>query len=322
MNDDLLTRLPIVVLDVYSRCNCRCGMCDIWKATDAREMPASFVERHVDELVELGTQWVVLTGGEPLMHSELFRLTASLRGCGIRVTVLTAGLLVARHADQIVEHVDDLIVSLDGPPEIHDRIRGVRGAFERLQEGVAAVRRHRSDFPIAARCTVQKENHRWLGATVNATRQLGLNSISFLAVDAGSTAFNRTLVWDGERQGRVTLSQQEVAELEREVEAVIEAADPLVVDSPSHLRRIVERFRAYAGLAPHTAPRCNAPWVSAVIEADGRVRPCFFHAPVGVVNGSVKGAINGAEAQAFRRGLDVASDEVCGRCVCSLVYQG
>ena len=42
----------------------------------------------------LGVRWVVFSGGEPLMHSDLFRLSDRLRESGIRTTILTTGLLL------------------------------------------------------------------------------------------------------------------------------------------------------------------------------------------------------------------------------------
>ena len=55
-----------------------------------------------------------------------------------------------------------------------------------------------------------------------------------------------------------------------------------------------------------------------VIEADGSVRPCFFHAAVGNIRESPLGAIVERNLQAFRGGLDLSSDPVCARCVCSM----
>ena len=71
-------KLPVLILNPHSRCNCRCVMCDIWKATEAREISAEDLERHVESIEQLGVEWVVLSGGEPLMHSDLFRLCAIL----------------------------------------------------------------------------------------------------------------------------------------------------------------------------------------------------------------------------------------------------
>ena len=75
-----LDRLPILVLEPHNRCNCRCVMCDIWKVTDAaRNHAPPNSERHLADIDALGVEWVVFTGGEPLMHSDLFRLSAMLR---------------------------------------------------------------------------------------------------------------------------------------------------------------------------------------------------------------------------------------------------
>jgi molybdenum cofactor biosynthesis enzyme MoaA len=53
-------------------------MCDIWKVTTAQEMTATDLERHLADIESLGVEWVVFTGGEPLMHSDLFRLCRML----------------------------------------------------------------------------------------------------------------------------------------------------------------------------------------------------------------------------------------------------
>ena len=118
----------------------------------------------------------------------------------------------------------------------------------------------------------------------------------------------------------------ELAELKREMESLIAEypADGFILEAPQKLRRIVSHFRAHYGLEPHVAPRCNAPWVSAVVESNGDVRPCFFHPAIGNTAGTTLGAVlNGPQAIAFRESLRVADNPTCRRCVCSLfVPQG
>src|SRR3954454_13752188 len=99
----VLDRLPILVIEPHSRCNCRCVMCDIWKRTDAQEITEAELARHLEDIVRLGVEWVVFTGGEPLMHSDLFRLARMLRAHGIRITILSTGLLLERDAARILE---------------------------------------------------------------------------------------------------------------------------------------------------------------------------------------------------------------------------
>jgi MoaA/NifB/PqqE/SkfB family radical SAM enzyme len=259
------------------------------------------------------------------MHSDLFRLCAALRPLRVRLTILSTGLLLARRASRIVEHVDEVIVSLDGPPPVHNRIRRVVGAFESMAEGVAELHRLRPDFPVAGRCTAQKQNCASLVATVDAARELGLSSISFLAADLTSTAFNRPEIWSLDRQAEVGLTPDEVRVLEQEIEAMIEsgACSGFILESPDKLQRIVHHFKAHLGLVEPVAPRCNAPWVSAVLDSDGTLRPCFFHEPIGNVSGqSLIEVLNSPRAVQFRESLDVAENPVCRRCVCSLYLPG
>ena len=99
--------------------------------------------------------------------------------------------------------------------------------------------------------------------------------------------------------------------------------DGFILETPQKLRRIVAHFRAHYGMEPHVAPRCNAPWVSAVLESNGDVRPCFFHAAIGNTTGTTLGAVlNGPRAVAFRESLHVADNPTCQRCVAHLTQPG
>src|SRR5947209_18752442 len=86
-----LSSMPILILYPHRRCNCRCVMCDIWKDESRDELSLDEIARHMEDIRRLNVRWVVLSGGEPLMHSDLFRLTALIRSAGIRVTILTTG---------------------------------------------------------------------------------------------------------------------------------------------------------------------------------------------------------------------------------------
>jgi MoaA/NifB/PqqE/SkfB family radical SAM enzyme len=322
--DHLIHKLPIVVLFPHNRCNCRCVMCDIWRIRQVREITRKDLESHMDAFLALQVRWVVLSGGEPQLANEFLDLCFLLRAHKIRVTLLTAGLLLRQNAESVVSAVDDVVVSLDGPPQVHDQIRGVPGAFEKLANGIAALRRLRPDMTISGRCTIQKLNLDHLRDAVCAAKRIGLNSMSFLAADVGSEAFNRPGGWPLERQYEIALKQEELDRLETEIETLVrehahDIQSGYIAESPEKLRRIGMHFRAHLRPAHHVAPRCNAPWVSAVIEADGTVRPCFFHRGLGNIHQEPLAAIlNGQEALSFRSSLDVANNAICRRCVCSL----
>jgi MoaA/NifB/PqqE/SkfB family radical SAM enzyme len=323
-----LTSMPILILNVHSNCNCRCIMCDIWKREKHEQFKVADLERHRTSLRNLGVGQVVLSGGEPLLHSDLHALCNFFRQENIRLTLLTTGLLLLKRANDVSRLFDDVIVSMDGPRAIHDGIRRVNGAFDVIARGVAAVQKQNPDIEIACRSTVQKANHRHLRATATAAKIIGFDSVSFLAADLKSEAFNRPLVWPGERQSEIALTAQEAAALEDEVEALIVEHDHdirsrYIAESPEKLRRIPRRFREHLGELSPQAPICNAPWVSAVIEVDGSLRPCFFHRTVGnITSFSLEEVVNGQAARLFRKSLRVRDDPTCQRCVCSLNYHG
>src|SRR6201996_2195520 len=306
--------IPILILCPHNRCNCRCVMCDIWKETTKAEISPAELQRHLADLEQLSVQWIVFSGGEPLMHSDLFRLCALLRQRRVRITLLTTGLLLERHAASIVSSIDDIIVSLDGPPEVHDRIRRVPGAFSLLERNVKAIHALNPSFPIAARFTVQRHNHLLLRETARSAKRLGLKSISFLAADITSEAFNRPSGWTQQHQDGIALEEGEITALEAEFEALATewSGTGFVLESLEKLHRILHHFRAHLNLCEPVSPACNAPWVSAVIEADGTVRPCFFHKPIGRLSGAgLFEVVNGFEAQHFRRTLDVVNNPIC-----------
>jgi MoaA/NifB/PqqE/SkfB family radical SAM enzyme len=322
-----LSSLPILILNVHSRCNCRCVMCDIWKRENNDQFRAQDLERHRVSLENLRVRQVVLTGGEPLLHNDLAALCNFFREQNIHLTLLTTGLLLYKRAEEIAVLFDDVIVSLDGPQNIHDTVRRVSGAYNLIHKGVAAVRHHSPSIPITCRTTVQKANHRHLRETVDAAKALGLDSISFLAADLTSEAFNRLLLWPGERQNEIGLTLEETKSLEEEIEKLIleyeaDIAHKYIVESPVKLRKIPRRFREHLGMLSPEAPICNAPWVSAVVDVDGSVRPCFFHRTMGSLTSStLEEVINGNAAQSFRRSLDMENNPTCQRCVCSLSYR-
>ncbi len=301
-------------------------MCDIWKQDTTSEIKTTDLEHHRESFRKLGVRWVILSGGEPLMHSELGGLCNFFRELGIRMTLLTTGLLLERRSADVADFFDDVIVSLDGPPSVHDAIRRTPGGFSMIQRGIVNLRARRPHMIVKARTTVQKANHLWLSDTVEAALGLGLSGISFLAADLTSEAFNRPLLWPVERQDSIALNESEVSSLSDEIGRLIvtrseQIHSGYIAESPAKLRRIVSHFKAHLGLDVPRAPECNAPWVSAVIEADGAVRPCFFHRPVGNIHeASLEQGVNGDAALLFRQSLDVAKNPICQRCVCSLKY--
>lgn len=332
MVNRLLTRfthriheLPILILMPHSRCNCRCVMCDIWKANnEKKELSVEQIRQHLESFKKLNVRWVVLSGGEALMHANLWNLCSELNKLGIKVTLLSTGLLLKKHAEEVVTHLHEVIVSLDGSRDVHNLIRNVPMAFEKMQEGIEAIRERKADFRVTARCVLQHANFRDFPNIIKAAKQLRLNQISFLAADVSTSAFNRETPWTSDQVNRISLTGEESLEFERIIEESIaentdEYASHFIAESPRKMRKLVQYYKALNGEAPFPEVKCNAPWVSAVLESDGSVQPCFFLPTYGNINYQSFGEIlNSSTAIAFRKQIRVPSNSVCQKCVCSL----
>jgi MoaA/NifB/PqqE/SkfB family radical SAM enzyme len=300
-------------------------MCDIWKGNNnVQQLNESNVEKLLDSLRKLNTKWVVMSGGEALMHPNFFRLCDIIKIQKISISILSTGLLLKKYATEIITKTDEVIVSLDGSKNVHDKIRNIPNAFDKLKEGVQEIKRLNNKYRVTARCVIQRDNFRDLSNVVNAAHDIGLDQISFLTADVSTDAFNRPELWEEEKVGEVKLSREEVDIFKEEIESLINThhrdfENKFIAESPEKMRRFYNYYAAFHGLCDFPEINCNAPWVSAVIEPDGTVRPCFFHNKMGNIKAnSMSDIINSEESIHFRKNLDVKTDLICEKCVCSL----
>jgi Fe-coproporphyrin III synthase len=313
--------LPLVMLGVTERCNSRCVSCDFWKSDGAGDLTLDELERLAAALPAFGTRVVVFTGGEPLFRPDLMEVADVFRARGIRLHLLTSGLGLERFAEAVAARFVDVTVSLDGSDaQTYRRVRGVDG-LAAVARGVNALRSRAPHVRLGARSTIHRHNFRDLPRIIDTARELGLPHLSFLPADVAPGSFNRR----GEASPRqaLLLEAAELGELSGIVEAVIgsHAADLAagrVTPGPAGLRNLVRYYGAQLGLNPFPPVSCNAPWMSAYIAPDGAVHPCFFHPAAGNIRRQALREIFTVAMPAVRRGLDVAADPTCQRCVCNL----
>jgi Fe-coproporphyrin III synthase len=321
--------LPILLYAATSRCNSRCASCDYWRTDGASDLRRDEVAALCLDLPALRTKLVVFTGGEPLVRDDVFELADLFLAQGVVLHLLTSGLALERHAAAVAERFAAVTVSLDGhTPELYRSIRGVDG-LEAVERGVRRLKSLRPDLPVRARSTMQRRNFRALPHLIDKAAAMGLDEISFLTADVTSDAFGREARGATPNPHGLLLDAAEVDEFELVIDkALVSHAgafrDGRVAERGDRLRRLARYYRAHAHVGPDRERppfpkvRCNAPWVSAVVESDGGVRPCFFQPRVGTLREKGLRAILDDEMARFRRGLDMDSDPTCERCVCSL----
>jgi MoaA/NifB/PqqE/SkfB family radical SAM enzyme len=320
-----ISALPIVILMPHSACNCRCIMCDIWKDNqNLKQLTEEDVAELLPALKKLGVRQVVMSGGEALLHSNFFRLCEILKKHNIKITLLSTGLLLKRHAVKIIEHIDEVIVSLDGDEQMHDAIRNIKGAYNKLTEGIQYLKTLQPGYKVTGRTVIHRLNFRDWPGIIDSAKKMGLQQISFLPADVSSHAFNREVLWSTSKQHELLLSIPELPEMMSIIDNIIKDYEEdlesgFIAESADKLKNIYTYYAASHGLVAFPFKKCNAPWVSTVVEADGTVRPCFFHEAIGNINTTpLDDILNSKSAIDFRKQLDTDKNEVCKKCVCYL----
>lgn len=115
------------------RCNHNCLYCgaENVKSEDINtEMALSFI----NDMSKMGTKIISFTGGEPLLRDDIDIIVNYCKTKGIYVNINTNGSLLPSKAEKI-NCIDRIVLSLDGPPDIHDATRG-RGSYNEVMEAV------------------------------------------------------------------------------------------------------------------------------------------------------------------------------------------
>jgi len=314
--------LPLLIFYPTSRCNSRCVSCDWWQHSGADDLTLDEIRGVARALSRLGTRVVAFSGGEPLLRGDVFDVADVFRSRGMSLQLLTSGVLLDRLAGQVAERFSRVYVSLDAASAaLYAEIRGI-DALDVVNRGIARLRRLSPRVPVVLRATIHRHNYREIPRLIEHAHLLGAAGISFLPADVSSDAFGRR-GHDRAPAASLALDRDEIVEFRALVERTIalyvdDFESGFVAESPDKLRRLPQYYAALAGDGPFPPVRCNAPWVSVVLEASGAVRPCFFHAPVGNIRSEPFERILNDALPSFRRTLDVRTSDVCARCVCSL----
>ena len=151
---------PVVIWNLIRRCNLTCKHC---YATSAdKDFPGELSTAQVfdvmDDLKAYGVPVLILSGGEPLMRPDIFKISRRAKAMGFYVGLSSNGTLISEdNLEQIGEVGYDYIgVSLDGMREVHDRFRRRLGAFDESLRGIRLCRD--AGIKVGLRFTLIQDN--------------------------------------------------------------------------------------------------------------------------------------------------------------------
>lgn len=139
---------------VTGRCTATCVYCRWRSEREAGEVDTTTALRLIDQMRDAGVGMISFTGGEPLLRHDVGELIAHVKRRGAACKLNTNGDLVPRRID-LLRPLDLLQISLDGPPELHDPLRG-KGSARRAASAITLARRE--GIPVQAVACLTRHN--------------------------------------------------------------------------------------------------------------------------------------------------------------------
>jgi len=188
-------RFPrFISFTLTNACNLRCRMCGQWseegyvlnRVVEARpRMTLTDWKRLVDEAAGHGAGNILIRGGEPFLFKGIMDLLTYINGKGIFLSIDTNGTLLDEFAADLSSLSNmHITFSVDGPEEIHDRVRGVNGSFRKTRENIALLnameKEHGHTISKSICFTISRDNYQSLGQMADVARSLAISSMNIV----------------------------------------------------------------------------------------------------------------------------------------------
>ncbi|MCX5772750.1 MAG: radical SAM protein [Candidatus Hydrogenedentes bacterium] len=330
---------PFFIFEMTRRCNLRCQMCQYiqWlrETPPGQQKEGELTTEEWLGVIRQVPRWglISFTGGEPFVRGDFL----DLLGCAssrCRTHMITNGTMLT---EERVRHLMDftprrfggvgfniLGLSLEGPEEVNDRIRGEGGFAKTINaiKMVSSMRRERG-----RRCPV-----------IHVTTVIQKGNLDYLSwmpqivADAGGDVVNFTLeVRNQELQGfgsrdpsgysmpqlnSPRLDPQRVSDALRDTRRAAEQAG-VELRTPNMPDREIVRY--YAGQTDLRDFQCPELWSTLIVSSKGDVHPCWVTRVGNVRETSLKSAWNNEKFRAFRRRAREGLFTPCAGC-CMLLY--
>lgn len=294
-------------LRVTYRCNLSCKMCGQWGETGtykdySREktntgLKFETLKSIINELTPKGLRFIDIEGGETFLYSDIIDLLALCKERRLFVKPVTNGSLLARYAKDIVSlGVDVVVVSIDGPRETHNLIRGASWSYDKALEGIRALREEQKrqnkhmPFVIVSYTMTRYNGADSLHQLVNDLSKESLGDLLSVKVSpifipnaAGESYVNLVDKYFGVKEGITSWKgfQEDYSNFEPETQKIVQALTDL---KKRNLPFYIETFpRINHDLIPRLyldydwtlgRTHCSIPYVEPTIDADGNVYSC------------------------------------------------
>ena len=158
-DDDYAHSKPVVVVwELTLACNLKCGHCG---SRAGKKRPNELTTEECFEVIRqcarLGTREITLIGGEAYMRPDWLEIIREITRNGIHCNLQSGGYALTGEKVRLAKEAGlrSAGISIDGLRDLHDRIRGVKGSYDRCLEALANLRSHGIPYSVNSQITAQ-----------------------------------------------------------------------------------------------------------------------------------------------------------------------
>ena len=266
---------------------------------------------------------------EPLAYKYLDESLAYAQKKGLYTSITTNALQLEKKAEMLIENqLGDLFISLDGPEEIHNYIRGHKSSFQKAVSGIEKLLSYDNPPDISIFCVITEWNIGHLKTFVDFFKKYPLKQIGFMHTNytPQSVADQHNLHFATHYRAtlsnvqEIDLTNFDLAVLEQEIQTIRKSDYPFPVTFSPELTTTKELDTFYHHPEILMGKNCNDVFSNIMIKSDGSVIPahgrCYNLKAGNVYEDSLKDIWNSNVLSKFRSDLQKAGGlmPACSRC--------
>lgn len=301
-----------IVLGVNNVCNLHCKMCDVGTknmdsnfaqnliGTHPLNMPLELTKKIIDQTkLYYPSAKIAYAFTEPLVYPSLVEAVAYTTEKGLHSSVTTNALTLKNKADALVEAgLKEIFISLDGPQEIHNEIRGHKKSFQKAIEGIKALKQHKNCPRISVICAITEWNIGHLSEMIGSLSGLGIDEIGFMHtqfITENMSKIHNESVWgdlypvESSNVDIIDFTKMNLEVLLEEIEHIKNSTYEEHIYFSPEIRELSDLKTYY--LSPETimGKGCHAVFTNIMIKSDGSVIPAHgrcYNLTIGNINDS------------------------------------
>lgn len=169
-------KIPITVdFELTRKCNLQCKHCYM-VGEDREELSSSEINRILDQLIDMGTFYLLLTGGEIFMRQDIMEILHHIEKNRFVVTIFTNGTLITPEIADKIHRLKpaSVEISLYGAnPVIHEKVTGIKGSYKATMRTFQLLKQR--SVPITLKTSLMSINLKELEGLIDLAKNLDIH---------------------------------------------------------------------------------------------------------------------------------------------------